>query len=73
MVTFCFIVLELYYLQNLREIMFINNTVAVSTKEKGKEFGYVMREDFFSEKIILLLVLMALTCPLIMILCVQLE
>lgn len=51
MVTFCFIILELYYLQNLREIMFINNSVAVSTKEKGKEFGYVMREDFFLKRL----------------------
>lgn len=68
MVTFSFIIVELYYLQDSREIMFIRNTMAISTKEKRKIIWICNEREDFSEMIILLFVLMALTSPLIMIL-----
>lgn len=73
MVTFSFIIVELYYLQDSREIMFIRNTMAISTEEKRKIIWICNEREDFSEKIVLLFVLMALTSPLIMILCVQVE
>lgn len=67
MVICSFIILGFYSLQNLREIMFTVGTQWLLTlKKKGKIIWIWNEREDFSEKIMLLFVLMALTSPLIM-------
>lgn len=67
MVICSFIILGFYSLQNLREIIFTVGTQWLLTlKKKGKIIWIWNEREDFSEKIMLLFVLMALTSPLIM-------